>query len=197
MAKRVKYPTVTLSQFAKLVGTSAQTVTNWRREGMPCAGGGRHGAAARVDLEQALPWVIARRDTRPDSQRERLAREQADRVAIDNAERRGELVDAQMVDVTLSRFAAEIKAQHQTIVNRCAHEFAAVTDPQRVRERLLEEFTAMGERLSAVAGDLADKCERAALAAESSESMGRNFERPDALAILTGTDRTPSNSRRR
>lgn len=168
MAKRrVKYPTVTLSQFAKLIGTSAQTVTNWRREGMPCTGGGRHGAAARVDLEQALPWVVARRDSRPDSERERLAHEQADKVALENARTRGELVDAGMVDSTFAKFAAEIHAQHQTITNRCAHEFASLADPQRIRERLREEFAAMGECLSTVAGEIAEQCERSAAVAES------------------------------
>lgn len=196
MAKRVTYPTVTLSQFAKLCRVSAQTVTNWRREGMPCTGGGRHGAAARVDLEQALPWVVARRDSRPDSQRERLAKEQADKVALENARTVGDLVDAGMVGHVLARLATEISAQHGTIVNRCTHEFAALADPQRMRERLQQEFATMGEALYAVIGDLAEKLERAGAAAAVAESAGRQFDREDALAILTGRDIPPSNGRR-
>lgn len=164
-------PRLTLREFAALLDRSPDTVSRWCANGMPHEQPGKANAGFEIDPAKALPWVLTYALEPPkESQRERLAREQADKVALDNANRRGELVDAVMVDQVLKALAVGIASQHKTITNRCAHEFASISDPQRIRERFTEEFATTGEALAALVGDLAAACERAAQDAAAAES---------------------------
>lgn len=161
---------MSLREFAALIDRSPDTVSRWCAAGMPHEQPGKTNAGYLIHLRQALPWVLTYALEPPkESQRERLAREQADKVALENAHRRGELVDAVMVDEVLKALAVAIAGQHKTITNRCAHEFASISDAQRIRERFIEEFAAAGSALHALVGDLAATCERVAKDATAAE----------------------------
>lgn len=149
--------------FAKLFDVSPDTVSRWCALGMPHGQPGKQNAGYLIDPVLACPWVRAYASEPPkESQRERLAHEQADKFALDNAQRRGQLVDAVMVDQVLKALAVGISGQHKTITNRCTHEFASISDPQRIRERFTEEFATAGQAIHSLVGDLATACERAA-----------------------------------
>lgn len=69
----------------------------------------------------------------------------------------------------LTAVLSGVTTQHKTIQNRCSNEFASVSDPVQIRERFGEEFRAIGERLSALTGELAAECEREAERLEAQE----------------------------
>ena len=132
------WPKCTAGDLAKLLGVSAASVSQWVDAGMPCARGRTKGHAITIEPERALPWVLARREPKG-SQRARLAKEQADKVALDNAAKRGELVKLSLVaDVMLAQ-AADISGRLDGLAGRVASEFAGISDPAEIRARLLDE----------------------------------------------------------
>jgi phage terminase Nu1 subunit (DNA packaging protein) len=142
--------------FAKFLGVAASTVTEWKQAGMPgCEGAGRAGRHGRIDAVLAVPWIIARRDSRPDSQRERLARAQATRVELENRVRTRELIERVDVEEGNNQAAALFVSQLEGVPGRVATELAAIRDPGLVRERLRFEMTrvrrAIYEKLTALA----------------------------------------------
>jgi phage terminase Nu1 subunit (DNA packaging protein) len=158
------------SEFAALCGVSVQAVTNWTREGMPHSGGGRQGARTDINLSDAVPWVVARRDAQPLSQRDRFQTAKAEQIEMENALRRGQLVDAIVVAEVLKAIATNVSAQLEAISPRCANEFAGVSDAGRIRERLREEHHAVRATLAQVIGRLAESCERVACDVAAMES---------------------------
>jgi phage terminase Nu1 subunit (DNA packaging protein) len=160
-----KLPTMTVTQFAKLCGVTPQAVSLWKSEGMPCVGTGRKGAAVRIDLASAVPWVVARRDAQPNSQRARLQAEQADRLALENAHRRGELIDAQLHGEIVKTLASTTSQLLEAVASRCANELAGITDPAAVHARLKEEHRGIRRTMASIVGEFADDLDEAADAA--------------------------------
>ncbi len=80
-------------QAATFLGISPATVTNWIAEGMPALSHGRAGARMVIDLEAAVKWIVSRHPMESASdQRRRLLSAQAQKIEVDNARRRGQLV---------------------------------------------------------------------------------------------------------
>lgn len=135
----VKWQNCTASDFAALVGVSQQAVSEWIAAGMPCKRGRGRGHRVQIDPPRAIPWVISRREP-AGSQRERLAKEQADKVALENAAKRGETILAGQVADVLSTLAADLAARHDAVPGRVAGEFSGINDPAVIRQRLLDEL---------------------------------------------------------
>lgn len=84
------------AQYAERAGVSLPAVDLWIRRGMPAE---KSGKEWQIDPDQADAW----RDEYQGSnesldltrERARLAKEQADRTAMENAERRGKLIDSE------------------------------------------------------------------------------------------------------
>lgn len=130
---------------------------------MPHEVAGKVNAGFQIDLSKALPWVLTYALEPPkESQRERLAREQADKVALDNAARRAELLAAPAVSEVLRSLVSGVIGQLDAMDNRCASEFAGIVDPARMRERLREEHRVVRTAMAATTRELAEACERAA-----------------------------------
>lgn len=182
------YELLTGREFAKLCGVSPATVTNWMNDGMPCVRSGRAGREVQIDIEQAFPWAIAHREAPPGSQRERLAKAQAEKVEMENEQRRGRTIDAAQVEETMLGLAAYLAREHDALPGRVANELAGINEPAVIRSRLLEECRAIREglaqhfsRTADALDDLADELDRGRAAAESdSESVGRPVENPTA-----------------
>ena len=89
---------VTATEFARIVGYDRSQVATWRRDGLPCEGSGRKGDPVRIELDQAIPWLLAlfkvKRTPSGSTTVEtaRLRSAQAERAEIENAVRRGELI---------------------------------------------------------------------------------------------------------
>jgi phage terminase Nu1 subunit (DNA packaging protein) len=131
------WPTCNAVEFARLCDVTGQSVTNWMDEGMPCKRGAGRGNPVVIDPAQAIPWVLARRAP-PGSERERLAKAQADKVELDNAKRRGELVEESFVRSLLMGMAAQLNGMLDGLPGRCASAVVGLTAAE-ARARLLDE----------------------------------------------------------
>ena len=155
-------------EFAELLKVSPATITNWMDAGMPAVRTGRQKQAVRITLAAALPWVVSHRETKG-GERERLARVQADKVELENARKRGELIYADQVAEVLSTLAADVAAGMDAISGRLANELAGITDPAVIRGRIREEHRA-------VRGAFADATTKLADALGASSDDGEDTE---------------------
>ena len=150
----------TLSQkgFAALCDVSPQTVSNWCEAGMPNKGGGGHGETRSINVRQAIPWVVANRTEKPGSERERLAREQADKVALENAKTRGEHIIAQQVEDALAAAIAGLASQLDGHPGRMATPLASIDDPALIRSKLQDETRRIRDTYARQLTELVDNC---------------------------------------
>lgn len=182
----MQFPTLTAAEFARLLDVSPASVTNWMNDGMPADRSGKSGREVRIEPEKALPWVINHRDAPPGSQRERLAKAQAEKVEMENEQRRGKLIDAGQVEETLLGLASYLAREHDALPGRVANELAGINEPAVIRSRLLEECRAIREglaqhsiRTADALEALADEIDCSQAAAESDgEPMGGPVESP-------------------
>lgn len=130
---------ITGTGFSKLCGVTKQTVANWCEAGMPHEGGGKPGNPYTINVRDALPWVVANRTEKPGSERDRLAKEQADKVAIENAQSRKELIKAQHVEDFTAAALATLSTQLDGLSGRMATPLSSIEDPALVRSRLQDE----------------------------------------------------------
>lgn len=89
-------------------------------------------------------------------ERERLAREQADRVAIENACTRGELIYAADVQEALSTAVASLAADLDGMPGRLASTVAGMNDPALIRSTILDESRRIRESFAAQLAELAE-----------------------------------------
>lgn len=172
--------TMTGAGFARLCGVDAATVTHWCKGGMPHNGGGASGVKLEIDIKTAIPWVVRNRTEKPGSERERLAKEQADKVAIENAKSRGELLMSPHVEDAIAAALATLAAQLDGLAGRMATPLASIDDPATIRASLMDETrrirTAYAEQLSEladIAGDPeADQPDSPAPAKKDGERVG-------------------------
>ncbi len=138
---------MTFVEFAKLRGKSKGWVSHQIAAGMPVLSRGRNGNPSAIHPATAIDWEVehARVEAapKPGSQRERLAKEQADKLALENAKRRSELVLASYVSEIFNGLAADISARLDGLPGRVANELAGITDPAQIRSRLLDECRAI------------------------------------------------------
>jgi hypothetical protein len=150
---------MTLRRFAKLTDVSPATVSKWCANGMPHRRRGKR--SFLIDVREACRWLVNHaNEPRAESQRERLFREQADKVALKNAETRRNLVDAVQVHEVLRGIFSVLDRQWRTLADQSSSDLVAMHDPQDVRERLTTEFAAAGQRLADAVGDMASALER-------------------------------------
>lgn len=84
-------------KLAKLFGVTERTVNEWIADGLPVLKAGKRGAgnASRISLPAAVKWYVQKKTSRSEAelQRARKDRELGDRLAMENATRRGELIE--------------------------------------------------------------------------------------------------------
>jgi phage terminase Nu1 subunit (DNA packaging protein) len=115
----VPLPFVSRFQVAEVLGAHPTTVAKWEREGLPVAARGAGGRASRYALPAAVQWFLARERTQYqtatgvldlDAERARLAGAQRERVELQNAVRRGELLEVPAVVAAWSEILTTIRA---------------------------------------------------------------------------------------
>lgn len=173
----IQSPTAVLTtgELAELFQVTAKTVRAWIRSGMPTVVAGTRGAGneSQIDLRTAVEWYFAENRERLelDRQRARLAEEMADKHALENAVRRGELgVVSQM---------AEFYGSH---IDRAQRRLAQI--PQTLGQYCDERNAAI---VVGVAARLIDECIRE-LAADGAEIQQATDA---ALAPAPGVDSEP------
>lgn len=149
---RISDACLTLAETAELTGKPVQTVHDWTNNGLKSHKSGRHRLIRLVDLIKFL----AAREYQPGSQRERLAKEQADKIAIDNAAKRGQYIHSGQVAEVMSAMAADLARRHDAVPGRVANEFAGTNEPAVIRARLLDELRTVRAAVAAAVDKLAD-----------------------------------------
>src|SRR6185295_927346 len=96
--------TLELGTFAALLRVTEKAVRDWIAAGMPVAkqgsrGGGKNRDKTKIDLQAAIGWYFRENYERMELERQRsdLAREQARRVSLENEEKAGLLVRADLI----------------------------------------------------------------------------------------------------
>lgn len=137
----------TLRQVAAALGVSERRVLQLVHLGMPRSGRGDY------DLPGCCSWylrfivesppAVARRDQRQSAldlaaEQARLAAEQADKIALQNEQRRGELMDAASAAQAWAVIVAHLRRQLQPLPGRLAAELAQLTDQAAIKARLTD-----------------------------------------------------------
>ena len=136
--------TVSGKECAALLGKSKAWLAAAIKDGMPGVARvkGRRDAQVLIDLTLALPYLVDRKDKRsiaPESARERVHQEQADRLALENEESRGKLCRMDVIEQLALRAASGLASELDGLPGRLAGELATITDPATIKGRLLEE----------------------------------------------------------
>lgn len=101
-------------ELAALFRVTPQTIHTWRRVGMPAAeeGGKGAGNSAQYRLLDVVTWYFRERyeALELDRQRTRLAAEQADRLAQENALKRGEIGELDVWQRELERLFGDLRS---------------------------------------------------------------------------------------
>lgn len=133
---------------ASVFGVAPKTVVEWQEQGFPVALRGGPGVPSEYESEACINWLVDRevRKVQAEKPQDRLARVQADKIEMENAERRKELIPADQLEPRLA--AAFITARERWLdaPQRLAREL-----PQdlRAREEMLQaEFEAFLHRLA-------------------------------------------------
>lgn len=151
--------TVSRARFARMAGVTPQAVSQWIRDGLPAINAGKRGQRVEIGLDDAMPWLIDNRGAPPGSERERLAKEQADRLALANAETRQELIRAEHVSWFLGEALGGLKLQLLGLPGRLATQLASIDDPALARSTLKNEMTRVLESYKAALDEVMDKAE--------------------------------------
>jgi phage terminase Nu1 subunit (DNA packaging protein) len=151
-SNRISGQWLTVTEVADLTEKPTQTVHDWTNAGLKSKKEGRN----RLVLLPDLIKYLAAREYQPGSQRERLAKEQADKVAIENATKRGEFIFAGQVTDVFAALGADLAARHDAVPGRVASEFAGITEPAVIRSRLLDELRGVRAAFADAGAKLAD-----------------------------------------
>lgn len=127
-------------QIASMFAVTVKTINEWQAQGMPVAMRGEFAGGVPNEYESAecIAWLVEREvgKVRGESQRDRLARVQADAIEMENATKRRELVPVAAIEPNMR--AAMIAARE-----------AWLAEPPRL------------VRLSGLKGEKAEKFEQA------------------------------------
>ncbi len=104
-------------QTADILGVSKTTVDSWVRKGCPVIENGKKGVPSKYDTVAVINWVYQDNDDGLDLQQEKakLAKMQTEKAAIQIAEMKGELVDAE-----------EVKESWITMITACRAKLLAL-----------------------------------------------------------------------
>lgn len=79
---------------ADVFDVTEKTIVAWEAKGMPYEASGKRGSPNKYDTAACIEWKAAGRQKGYQAEKERLTREQADKVEIENMKARDELVPA-------------------------------------------------------------------------------------------------------
>ena len=135
-------------QIAAVFGVAPKTIVEWQEHGLPIALRGGPGVPSEYESETCIGWLVDRelKKIREEKPQDRLARVQADKIEMENAERRGLLIPAEQLEPKLKAAFVVARGAFLEAVPRLAREMPAEA---RLREELLQaEFEAFLHRLA-------------------------------------------------
>lgn len=136
---------------ADLFGVSRETIDNWQQLGFPVAVRGGPGVPSEYEAGACINWLIERElgKVRADRPQDRLARVQADKIEMENTERRKLLIPVGQLEPRLATAFAAAMEVWEGVSRRLVRE---LPDDVRAREEMLQaEFEAFLHRLADLA----------------------------------------------
>lgn len=133
---------------ADVFGVAPKTIVEWQEHGFPIAFRGGPGVASEYESAECIRWMVDRelRKIQSESPNDRLARAKAESVEMDNAERRGQLVQAAQLEPKLAAAFVAAREKWLDAQHRLARDLPADVDG---REAMLQaEFEAFLRRLA-------------------------------------------------
>lgn len=133
---------------ASVFGVAPKTIVEWQEQGFPVAVRGGPGVASEYETETCIGWLVDREVRKVQSERpqDRLARVQADKIEMENAEKRGMLIPAEQLEPKLKAAFVSARENWLDAPTRLARELPA---DLREREAMLQaEFEAFLHRLA-------------------------------------------------
>lgn len=156
------------------------TIRDWIRRGLPTVQKGGKGAGNKslVDPLEALPWFLDH--VGEDAEKIRLAREQADKVALDNAERRADLARVSVMTQAFSDAVVTAQSLLLAIPTKEARTIAAMNDANAIEHRLRTSIHDALRQLAAYGDGGAKKRKRGGRARDAAV---RSSTRPDRQPV--------------
>lgn len=135
---------------ADICGVTPETIRQWQALGMPYVPRDAIGGGNQYDSATVLRWRIdyALRRSGMESQKDRLSRLQADRIELELAEMRGNLVPAAEIEPTWAGMVLAARAQLLALPARLAGQIGELTTYDARRALLQAEIDATLSRLS-------------------------------------------------
>lgn len=131
---------LTADDLAAVFRVEPNAIHKWTKQGMPSAerGKGGRGNRSRFKLQPCVEWYFQTNFERLelDRQRTRLASEQANKQAMENAVRAGELAEIGEIERAFTAAAMKMRALLLALPSGEAPMLAAMTDPNAVESRL-------------------------------------------------------------
>jgi phage terminase Nu1 subunit (DNA packaging protein) len=171
---------VNQAKFAEILGKSPEYVRLLSEQGMPAERNGKRGAQVFIHTEKAIAWLVQRERLKVEAElapngatveaeTRRLRGAQADLCELEAAEKRGDLVPVEDVQIAISESNVILRGQMEAVASRCCGSLAAMRDAAQIRHYLLGEIrralSAAAARLeewtAAVAKGEADRLTRA------------------------------------
>jgi phage terminase Nu1 subunit (DNA packaging protein) len=123
-------------RLAQICGVAPKTVWEWQAEGLPYVPRVRENEEHRFDTAKVLTWLVRREVVRAaggETPKDRLARVQAERIELDLAEKRRELIPAAEIERAWGQIVDAIRAELLMLPDR--HEL----DLDEVKRDVLRE----------------------------------------------------------
>jgi phage terminase Nu1 subunit (DNA packaging protein) len=135
---------------ALIVGVSERTLTEYQREGLPLQTDGARGASNAYDTEQVIRWLVMREKSKPEneSQRDRLARLQGDKVEMEMAVAAGQLVPVAEIQPAWLAMVSSAKSYLRAEPDRLAQLLDVTDGVDAKRDLLLDTFDEFLRKLS-------------------------------------------------
>lgn len=140
-------------EFGHLCNRAPRTVQRWIDAGMPHS---RNGRRYQIALEDALPWVMEflQQPYHSQSESERLRKEQADKVALQNETTRSNLVRVDHMRAVVARMDQALSQHLEGSADRLAVHIAGETAPAMIRQTILNDHHAVqfayGQKLQSI-----------------------------------------------
>lgn len=133
---------------ASVFGVAPKTVVEWQEQGFPVSLRGGPGVPSEYETEACIGWLVDRevKKVQVEKPQDRLARVQADKIEMENAERRGLLIPADQLEPKLKATFVAARENWLDAVTRLARELPA--DPREREDMLRAEFEAFLQRLA-------------------------------------------------
>lgn len=141
---------VNQAELAQIMGVSKQTISAWQEEGLPVATRGVRGRPNSYDTAKVVKWFAARESGKSEeTQKDRLSRVQADRIEMEMAHQRGELVPAAEIAPAWSGIVIAVRQALLAIPAGVAPLLAQADGQDEIRTLLEEAIADALTKLSA------------------------------------------------